>query len=86
MGGVFAAVGDTLENGMSVHVTGESSALSSAIVPVVTTAVTVWIILCGFAVIRGEAHVSVPAFAWRGLKMAVILSIALGSGFSSRRC
>lgn len=48
--------------------------------PVVTTAVTIWAIAYGFAVIRGEAHESVPAFAWRGLKMAAILSFALSSG------
>jgi type IV secretion system protein VirB6 len=80
MSGVFTAVGETLENGMSIYVTSVSSAVSSAIVPVVTTAVTVWIIAYGFAAICGEAHESVPAFAWRGLNMAAILSFALGSG------
>lgn len=57
-----------------------SAAISSAIVPVVTTTVTVWIVAYGFAVIRGEAQASVPAFAWRALKVAVILSFALGTG------
>ncbi|ACD14603.1 MULTISPECIES: type IV secretion system protein [Burkholderiaceae] len=80
MSGLFTAVGGTLENGMSTYVTSVSSALSSALVPVVTTAVSIWIITYGFAVVRGEAHESVPAFAWRGLKVAVILAFALGSG------
>ncbi|WP_321858081.1 type IV secretion system protein [Paraburkholderia tropica] len=80
MSGLFTSVGGTIENGMSTYVTSVSSALSSAIVPVVTTAVTIWIVAYGFAVIRGEAHESVPAFAWRGLKVAAILSFALGAG------
>ncbi|MBB2930489.1 type IV secretion system protein VirB6 [Paraburkholderia silvatlantica] len=80
MSGFFTAVGGMLENGMSTYVTSVSSALSSAIVPVVTTEVTVWIVVYGIAVIRGEAHESVLACAWRSMKMAVILSIALGSG------
>lgn len=80
MSGVFTAVGGTLENGMSTYVISVSSALSSALVPVVTTAVTIWVIAYGFAVVRGEAHESVPAFAWRGLKVAVMLAFALGSG------
>ncbi|RKE26122.1 type IV secretion system protein VirB6 [Paraburkholderia sp. BL23I1N1] len=80
MSGLFTAVGGTIENGMSTFVNSVSSALSSAIVPVVTTAVTIWVIAYGFAVIRGEAHESVPAFAWRGLKVAAILSFALGAG------
>ncbi|PYE17258.1 type IV secretion system protein [Paraburkholderia silvatlantica] len=80
MSGLFAAVGGTLENGTSTYVTSVSSALSSALVPVVTTAVSIWIIAYGFAVVRGEAHESVPAFAWRGLKVAIMLALALGSG------
>ncbi|RKE39494.1 type IV secretion system protein VirB6 [Paraburkholderia sp. BL23I1N1] len=80
MSGLFTAVGGTLENGMSTYVTGVSSALSSALVPVVTTALTIWIIVYGFAVVRGEAHESVPAFAWRGMKVAIMLAFALGAG------
>jgi type IV secretion system protein VirB6 len=80
MSGLFTAVGGTLENGMSTYVTSVSSALSSALVPVVTSAVTIWIISYGLAVARGEASESVPAFAWRGLRVAVMLAFALGAG------
>ena len=80
MSGLFTAVGGTLENGMSAYVTSVSSALSSALVPIVTTGVTIWIVAYGLAIVRGEAHEAVPAFAWRGLKVAAILAFALGSG------
>lgn len=80
MSGLFTAIGGTLENGMSTYVTNVSSALSAALVPVVTTAVTIWVIAYGVAIVRGEAHEAVPAFAWRGLKVAAILAFALGSG------
>jgi len=80
MSGLFTAVGGTLENGMGTYVTSVSSALASALVPVVTTAVTVWVVAYGFAVVRGEAHESVPAFAWRALKLAITLGFALGAG------
>lgn len=80
MSGLFSAIGGTLENGMSTYVTSVSSALASALVPVVTTAVTIWVIAYGLAIVRGEAHEAVPAFAWRGLKVASILAFALGSG------
>ena len=80
MSGLFSAVGGTLENGMGTYVTNVSSALSSALVPAVTTAVTIWVLAYGLAVVRGEAHESVPAFAWRGLKLAIILAFALGTG------
>ncbi|MGF6609225.1 type IV secretion system protein VirB6 [Paraburkholderia sp. WSM4175] len=80
MSGLFTAIGGTLENGMSTYVTNVSSALSGALVPVVTTAVTIWVIAYGLAIVRGEAQEAVPAFAWRGLKVAAILTFALGSG------
>jgi len=80
MSGLFSAIGGTLENGMSTYVTNVSSALASALVPVVATAVTIWVIAYGLAIVRGEAHEAVPAFAWRGLKVASILAFALGSG------
>ncbi|AOJ42402.1 hypothetical protein WJ23_31535 [Burkholderia lata] len=80
MSGLFTAIGGTLENGMSTYVTNVSSALSGVLVPVVTTGVTIWVLAYGLAIVRGEAHESVPAFAWRGLKMATVLAFALGSG------
>ncbi|PYE25426.1 type IV secretion system protein VirB6 [Paraburkholderia silvatlantica] len=80
MSGLFTAVGGTLENGMSTYVTSVSSALSDALVPVVTTAVTIWVLAYGLAVVRGEAHEAVPAFAWRGLKVAITLAFALSAG------
>jgi len=80
MSGLFTAVGGTLENGMSTYVTNVSSALSGALVPVVTTGVTIWVLAYGLAVVRGEAHEAVPAFAWRGLKVAIMLAFALSAG------
>ncbi|MEX3855300.1 type IV secretion system protein [Paraburkholderia sp. BR10923] len=80
MSGLFTAVCGTLENGMSIYVTNVSSALSGALVPVVTTAVTIWVLAYGLAVVRGEAHEAVPAFAWRGLKVAITLAFALSAG------
>jgi type IV secretion system protein VirB6 len=78
--GVFSMVGNGIESGLGTYVTQTSAALSSALVPVVTTAVTVWIMAYGFAVMRGEASESVPAFAWRAARLAIMLAIALGSG------
>src|ERR1700758_698726 len=80
MSGLFTAVCGTLENGMSIYVTNVSSALSGALVPVVTMAVTIWVLAYGLAVVRGEAHEAVPAFAWRGLKVAITLAFALSAG------
>ena len=78
--GLFTAVGGTLENGMSAYVTQVSSAISSALVAPVTMAATIWVITYGLAVIRGEAHEPVPAFAWRAAKVTLLLAFALSTG------
>jgi type IV secretion system protein VirB6 len=78
--GVFSMVGNGIESGVTTYVNQTSAALSSALVPVVTTALTLWVMAYGFAVMRGEASESVPAFAWRAAKIAILLAIALGSG------
>lgn len=80
MSGLFTAIGGTLESGTTTYVTNVSAALSTALVPAVTTAVTIWVIAYGFAVIRGEAHEAVPAFAWRALRVAITLAFALSAG------
>jgi type IV secretion system protein VirB6 len=78
--GVFSMVGNGIESGVTTYVNQTSAALSSALVPVVTTALTIWVMAYGFAVMRGEASESVPAFAWRAAKIAILLAVALGSG------
>ncbi|AOK67876.1 type IV secretion system protein [Burkholderia multivorans] len=78
--GVFSMVGNGIESGIGSYVTHTSAALSSALVPVVTTALTVWVMAYGFAVMRGEASEPVPAFGWRAAKIAILLAIALGGG------
>ena len=78
--GIFITVGETLERGMSSFVNSTSSAVASAIVPIVTTAITLWVLLFGLAAMRGETHEPVPAFAWRGTKIALIMAVALSGG------
>ncbi|QVN18978.1 type IV secretion system protein [Burkholderia pyrrocinia] len=78
--GVFSMIGTGIESGIGAYVTSTSAALSSALVPVVTTAVTLWIMAYGFAVMRGDASESIPTFSWRAAKIAMFLAVALGSG------
>ncbi|WP_232447252.1 type IV secretion system protein [Burkholderia ubonensis] len=78
--GLFSMMGNGIESGTSTYVNSTSAALSSSLVPVVVTALTVWVMAYGFAVMRGEASESIPTFSWRAAKIAILLAIALGSG------
>ena len=68
---------DTLLNN---YVTTKSAAVSAAIAPVALTGVTVYVILMGFAIMRGEAHDSLHTFLWRSFKIAFVAGVALSAG------
>ena len=68
---------DTLLNS---YVTTKSAAVSAAIAPVALTGVTVYVILMGFAIMRGEAHDSLHTFLWRSFKIAFVAGVALSAG------
>ncbi|MDQ1815803.1 type IV secretion system protein [Massilia sp. CCM 9210] len=61
-------------------VTKISSQLITALVPIVLTGATIYIILMGFAIMRGEASESVRTFSWKLFRMAFIAGIALSVG------
>lgn len=77
-------IGTALETSVNVllnnYVNAKSAAVSAAIAPVALTGVTVYVILMGFAIMRGEAHDSLHTFLWRSFKIAFIAGLALSAG------
>lgn len=59
------------------YVANVSGALAAALVPVAAALVTVYVILYGFAVMRGEVTEPLSVFAWKAIKVAAILAFAL---------
>lgn len=78
--GVFQAVAGTLENGVTAYVNTTASVLAAALVPVASAGLSIWAVLYGVAVVRGEVHEPLWGFTWKLFKTAFILSIALGQG------
>jgi type IV secretion system protein VirB6 len=77
---MFAQLGiwlSTFLNGYVAKVTGD---LSIALVGIATAWLTVYIANYGYAVMRGEVSEPASIFAWKMVKMAFILGIALGGG------
>jgi type IV secretion system protein VirB6 len=60
---------------------GVVSTLMTYLLPLALTATTIWILLFGWAVLRGEAPDTVPSFAWRMFKIVMVLSVALQANF-----
>jgi len=78
---MFSWVGQQFENILSTYVLGVVSALITAITPLALTAMTIWVTLYGWAVLRNEVSESVQTFLWKVFKMGLVLAFALQAGF-----
>ena len=78
---MFAWVGSNFDTILSTYVLGVVSSLMSAITPIALSAMTVWVALYGWAVLRNEVSETVPTFVWKVFKIGLVLAFALQSGF-----
>jgi len=76
---MFTWLGTKLTSILSTYVLGVVSALMTAITPIALTAMTIWVILYGWAVLRNEVSETVPTFVWKVTKMGLVLAFALQS-------
>jgi len=78
---MFTWVGTQFSNILDAYTLGVVSALMAAIAPVALSAMTVWIALYGWAVLRGEVSETVPTFMWKAFKIGLVLAFALQASF-----
>jgi len=78
---MFTWVGTQFNAILSTYVLGVVTALCSAITPIALTAMTLWVALYGWAVLRNEVPETVPTFVWKVFKIGLILAFALQAGF-----
>lgn len=78
---MFAWVGSQFDAILNSYVLGVVSSLMAAIAPIALTAMTIWVALYGWAVLRNEVSETVPTFVWKVFKIGLVLAFALQSGF-----
>lgn len=78
---MFAWVGSKLDGVLNGYVLSVVSSLSAAIAPIALSAMTLWIGLYGWAVVRNEVSETVPGFVWKVFKIGLVLAFALQSSF-----
>ena len=78
---MFTWVGSQFDAVLSTYVLGVVSSLMAAITPIALTAMTLWVGLYGWAVLRNEVQETVPTFMWKVFKIGLVLAFALQSGF-----
>ncbi len=78
---MFTWIGTQFGTILGTYVLGVVSSLMSAITPVALTAMTLWVALYGWAVLRNEVSETVPTFLWKVFKIVLVLAFALQSAF-----
>lgn len=73
-GGQFDAV-------LNTYVISVVSALMTAIAPLALSALTLWVLLYGWAVLRQDVSEPINTFVWKTFKIGLVLAFALQSGF-----
>jgi type IV secretion system protein VirB6 len=78
---MFNWMGSQFDTILSTYVLGVVTALITAITPIALSAMTIWVALYGWAVLRHEVSETLPTFMWKVFKIGLVLAFALQSGF-----
>ena len=73
---MFTWLGAKITSILSTYVLGVVTALVSAITPIALTAMTLWVILYGWAVLRNAVSETVPSFVWKVTKIGLVFAFA----------
>lgn len=78
--GIATFLETAIDNILVSFVSSKSAALCSALVPLALTGTTVYIIIMGWAVMRGEAADPLHTVLWKWFKISLVAGIALSAG------
>ena len=76
---MFTWIGSKFTGVLDTYVLGVVTSLMTALTPLALTAMTLWVALYGWAVIRNEVPESVATFLWKVFKIGLVLAFALQS-------
>lgn len=69
-----------MDQQLAQYLSNTAATLCSIIAPVVGTGVVIYVILIGYAIIRGEAQDSLHSAMWKVVKWSLIAAVALSAG------
>jgi type IV secretion system protein VirB6 len=78
---MFNWIGNQFDSLLSTYVLGVVTTLMTALAPIALIALTIWVLLYGWAVLRNEVPETVPVFVWKVFKLGLIFTFALQSSF-----
>jgi type IV secretion system protein VirB6 len=76
----FASLEQGMDAKLAQYLSGTVASLCAILAPVVITGITIYVILIGYAVMRGEASDPLHSSLWKACKMALVCGVALSAG------
>ncbi|BEV13143.1 type IV secretion system protein (plasmid) [Asticcacaulis sp. DW145] len=80
MPGIASEIETSVDALLNTYVTAKSAAVCGILTPVALTGVTLYIVIIGYAIMRGEAHDPLHTALWKFVKMAFVATAALSAG------
>jgi type IV secretion system protein VirB6 len=80
MAGVATSIEAGVQEIVDTFATTTSASLAGALTPVALGGITIYLIIIGYAIARGEVTNSLPTIVWKCVRMTIICTIALGGG------
>jgi type IV secretion system protein VirB6 len=77
---MFTWIGDQFDKILHGYLLDVVGALAAALAPIALIAMTLWVLLYGWAVLRNEVTETVPVFLWKTFKIGLVLVFSLQSG------
>lgn len=77
---MFKWIGDQFDKILNGYVLDVVSSLTAALAPIALVAMTLWVALYGWAVLRNEVTETVPIFLWKTFKIGLVLVFSLQVG------
>jgi len=76
----FASFEAGMDAQLAHYLSNTAASLCAIIAPAVAAGVVIYVILIGYAIIRGEASDSLHSAMWRAVKWSIVAAVALSAG------
>lgn len=76
----FTSFEQGLNEQLAQYLSGTASALCAIIAPVVGMGIVIYIILIGYAIMRGDASDTLHSAVWKAVKWSLVAAVALSAG------
>jgi type IV secretion system protein VirB6 len=76
----FASFEQGMDQALAQYLSNTAATLCAVVAPVVATGIVIYIMLIGYAIIRGDASDTLHSAMWKSVKWSLVAAVALSAG------